>query len=355
MNIHRISSVLILFWLFGCRSVQPAPAPTVTVLPTLVFSTVEAPTISPPPTRPKSTFPEITTAKDHQTLIKGFKPTFIWLFWLRDGKKLLIGTQETGILVYDGATKKIAANFERDFTIQQLELSPDRKTLAVVVYPASSIRLLDAETGNLIRTIDFTYSWRSRGLTFSPDSTLLASLNQDGEIIVWDVATGKEIKKLPGEESGDYSMSTMLFDPDGKSLVASFVNGTYKVWDTSTWNLQRVFECEDITFSFSPDGSRFATIGGGSLEPAVWDFNSGTKLFDLSSTKPVQITAIDFDPRGNYIAASGRDANTITLYDANTGKPLRELAPGALPLAFSPDGTRLAAVHQGESVSEVIL
>jgi WD40 repeat protein len=351
MKIYKISSILIIFCLFGCSSTQPTPAPTSTAIPTLAFRIL--PTLTAVPT---STPSQITiTSKHNQTILKGFKPSFIWLFWSQDGQKLLIGTQETGILVFDVAKKKVIANFEREVVIEQLELSRDRKTFAVLVYPTEAIRLINAETGDLIRTIDITYSRQGRGLTFGADSKLLAFLNKDEEIVILDVTTGEEIRKLPKEESGDILMGTLSFSPDGKSLVTSFIDGTYKVWDTSTWKLQRVFECEDITFYFNLDGSQFATIGGGSQEPAVWDFKSGKKLFDLRSTKPVHITAIDFDLSGKYIAASGAYANSITIYDANTGKPLYELAMGANPVVFSLDGTKLASVDQGENASEVII
>ncbi len=263
------------------------------------------------------------------------------------------------------ANKKVIANFESDLIIQQLALSPDGKTFAVNVYHANSIRLINSETGDLLKTINFTYSGLG-GLTFSHDSKALASLSEDGEIIVWDLATGKEIMKFL---KGDYMMQRLSFSPDGKSLVASFIDYTYKVWDINTWKLQRVFQCEDTVFLFSPDGSKFATFGGGSHEPAVWDFYSGKKLFNLSAMQSINRTAIAFDPRGRYIAASVEymisnchncvsvpiTVDPITIYDANTGKSLHTLSSGATNLVFSPDGTKLASVSQDENSSEIII
>jgi WD40 repeat protein len=287
-------------------------------------------------------------------MVRGFPSTFLWLFWSKDGRKLLIGTQQIGIIIYDVEYKQVSAKFESNTMIQQLELSRDGKTLAVVVYPTNSIRLINSETGELIRSIPITYFWWG-GMTFSHDDKLLASLNENGEIIIWDVATGKEFKKLPKEEYGEYLMDRLSFSPDGKSLMASFIDHTYRVWDTNTWKLQRVFECEAAVFQFNPDGTRFVTFGGGSHEPVVWDFNSGRKLFNLSNPKLIDMLAIDFDPNGKYIVTGSSDANAIMLYDAKTGEPLRELAMGAANLAFSPDGSKLASVHQGKTSSEVII
>jgi WD40 repeat protein len=166
--------------------------------------------------------------------------------------------------------------------------------------------------------------------------------------VMEEVGTSESL--LCQSDNDDFTIS-----PNGNSLVASFIDYTYKVWDTTSWKLQRVFECDDTVFQFSPNGQKFVTYGGGSHEPAVWDFNSGRKLFNLSNPQLIDRLAIDFDPSGIYIVAGSGDANAITFYDAKTGKPLRELAMGATNLVFSPNGTKLASVHQDKISSEVII
>lgn len=309
-------------------------------------------------------------------ILKGFKPDMIrQLFWSKDGGILFIGAQENGIIVYDVIKKKIITRFESNVAVQYAQLSPDGNTFAIVssnnptdtpiFSPSLSIRLINAETGNLIKTINTTNFWWI-SLSFSPDSKTLAALNNNEEIVLWDVATGKEIKMLIKKGDGNHLIQSADFNPDGKSLVASFVDNTYKVWDTRTWKLQREFLCGDIGFQFNPDGSKFATGGVGNFKPAVWEFSSGKKLFDLS-TKNHARAAINFDPSGKYIAVSVEYTmyddsgirttivDPVTIFDANTGQLLRELAIKAINLKFNPNGTKLALVSQNENSSEIII
>ena len=369
MKKHKISFVILVLFLFGCSSVQPESVPTLTPIPTHPRPTIEIPKALPPTTLPESESLEITTTfTENQIIIKGFQSTFIrWLNWSKDGKTLLIGTQEHGIIIYDVVNKKVILNFENGMIIQNLALSPDEKILALVISSTDSIRLVNPETGNLIKTLYITRYWPG-SLTFSPDSKVLVSANdRDGKIIVWDVSSGKEISQL---FRGDYELGNLSFSPDGNLLMASSMDNSFRVWDTHTWKLQRTFGGGCCAFSFSPDGSKFATSSGGPYEKlhhgelAIWDFNTGKKLFNLSNSLPRTI-AIAYNPSGEYIAVGGSNggstniANTITIYNVNTGKYLRELAVGyyaqPMALAFSPDGTKLASVSQDEHTGEIII
>ena len=74
---------------------------------------------------------------------------------------------------------------------------------------------------------------------FSPDGTTLVGYFQDvpmayghREVIVWDIARGKELARLDGAMNPTFSRN-------GKRLAANYVGiegpGSIKVWDTVTW------------------------------------------------------------------------------------------------------------------------
>ena len=136
------------------------------------------------------------------------------------------------------------------------------------------------------------------------------------------------------------------------------------VWDTSTWKLQKTFSGgnlgDDFSLTFSPDGGRFTTSGGSGIhEPSIWDFYHGKLLLSLGTQS--WIYAIAYDPSGKYFAAGGAggaNPNIVTIYDANTGKPIHELVAGNFAtstLIFSPDGTKLAAGGGSDRLGEVII
>ncbi len=334
MKIKKILSVIIAFCLFGCSSIQLEPVPTFTSIPTNTIYPTETANLLPTLTALPENIAQITaTSKDNQIILKGFKGYVFWLAWSEDGKRLFIGTEKSGLVVYDIVNKKVIANFENNLesgsVMQDLALSPDKKTLAIVIYNEHSIRLVNPETGDLIKILDTADYW-SHGLSFSPDSKVLASSRNDRlhEIILWDIATGKEIKRL----SNDNYFGRFSFNPNGNSFMAATGENTFTVWETDIWKLQRIIQCECSSwFYFSPDGNKFTTKGTGiDKEIGVWDFKYGKKLLNLSGVQ-LWAYAMAYSPSGKYIAIGDGDGNsdktidTITIWDTNTGEQVRKI------------------------------
>src|SRR4051812_24203266 len=69
---------------------------------------------------------------------------------------------------------------------------------------------------------------QSRVLAFSPDSRLLASAGSDGNLYLWEAATGQEVLRLPGHEA---EVSCLAFGPDGRQLFSHGQDGQAYVWD----------------------------------------------------------------------------------------------------------------------------
>ena len=369
MKINIISLIILVFFLSGCNSVQHEVTSTFTPVSTEIIQPTETPVLLSTPTiSPKSKELEIITiSKENQVSIWGLHTFVRWLFWSRDGKKLFIGTQYNGVVIYDMVNRKMSAHFESGSMILAFALSPDENIIAVVTNRNDFIRLIDSETGELIKTLDITYYWPST-LSFSPDSKVLASYNdRNQETIFWDVATGKEIKRL--ENSG----ARQFFSLDGKSFTTSSPppDDTFRVWNTNTWEIQETIQCKILgVSSFSPDKNRFAVFDTEAKEVSVnvWDFKSCKKLFDLnlSQPEPYSVSYNAYDTSGKYIAAgvysvvNQKTINTVAIWNANTGKHIRDLITGyhdvtVFPLAFNADGSKLAVAAQDEGGGIVII
>ena len=77
-----------------------------------------------------------------------------------------------------------------------LAISPDSSTLAAG-FTDSSIRMLDARTGEKRVTRDGVPRGIVRVLAFTPDGNTIASVCDDNQLRLWDVASGKYGKALP--------------------------------------------------------------------------------------------------------------------------------------------------------------
>jgi WD40 repeat protein len=99
----------------------------------------------------------------------------------------------------------------------RVAFSPDSRTVATSGRD-SLIRLQAIPSGHLIATL--TGHKRSRiHLFFSTDGRTLASMADDGTVILWHVATGRQLMRFP-IPTADIRGHDLEFSPDGRSLAA---------------------------------------------------------------------------------------------------------------------------------------
>lgn len=148
-------------------------------------------------------------------------------------------------------------------------------------------------------------------------------------------------------------IETMIFSPDGKTLVSGGHDGRVMASEVASGDLEERSDEHRLVVSglaFSADGKRLATASWDGTA-AVWSERDEPRLLrgheDL--LYDVAITA-----DGKHVATSSND-KTVRLWDAESGKQLRKhqfVDPVPDGLAFSPDGRTLAV---GTRLSTVVL
>jgi uncharacterized protein with WD repeat len=187
------------------------------------------------------------------------------------------------------------------------------------------------------------------GVAFSPDGKRVATASVDRTVKVHDAANAKELLTFRGHSS---PVVGLAFSPDGKRLASageSFRQGEVLVWDPATGReLLRLEGHPGVRgLAWSPDGRRLATAGGQPFKPGevkVWDATTGQGLFNLRG-HPTTVHGVTFSPDGRRLAAV--DGKVVKVWDAATGLELLTFRDvGAGSVAFSPDGRLLAGGGQ---------
>jgi WD40 repeat protein len=253
--------------------------------------------------------------------------------------------------------------------------SPDSKLLAMAhSYNADpgDVKLWDMTTGAKAATLPVA----DRGVVsvaFSPDGKILAGRAYEladprasQEIILWDIASRRELRRFGGKSG---RITAMAFAPDGRTLATSGWDRTVRFWDVATGHENRRIDGvrSGWALGFSPDGRDLVMPGAG-RGLILWDVAGNRLRATLEpETELFAIQSVAFAPDGRTLAAAGStvDAKGVTqqgqarLYDLAREPVARravltfdrgwlfgpdQQVSMCSDVAFTPDSRRLVAV-----------
>lgn len=234
---------------------------------------------------------------------------------------------------------------KHDSTVFDVAISPNGKWLASAVN-SGIVQLWDMQTGKELKR----FCGHSEGVfacAFSPDNKLLASASDDETIRLWDVQTGREVMRLKGYSYIWHTdkMRYCIFSPNGKWLASI---GKYedrisaRLWDVQTGKELRKFVGGDSYCAFSPDSKWLAYPSSDNIL-CLWEVQTGKELMNGLSHKGINFCAFSID--GKWLASAGRDKR-ICLWDLQTGSEGMNLlhSDSVRCCAFSSNGKWLASV-----------
>lgn len=234
--------------------------------------------------------------------------------------------------------------------VRAAAISPDGR-FVLAANNDSKLRLSDLATGKELRVFE-GHKGSVSAVAFSPDGQLaasaggyrdtifkgVASMQYDGTVRVWRVASGETVRVLTGHTA---SADSVAFSPDGRQVLSA-AHDSVRLWDVASGNALRVFEgFGNSDAVFSRDG-RTALFTGVKL--SLVDLASGAALRTFEGHANQVLTAA-FSADGTQ-ALTGSADNTIKLWDVATGKVLRTFSGhigSVKSVAFSKDGRQVVS------------
>jgi len=264
------------------------------------------------------------------------------------------GSIKPELILQTGHTKSINA----------VAFSPDNRWLASGGSD-DVIKIWDLSTGNVLRTL-YGHTSNVNALAVSADGTLLASGSgdisderdlgifaqggvvggEDNTVRIWNVQTGRELRVLRGHE---LPVAGVAFSNDGRSLT-SVSGDSVNLWEVATGS-----ELHSQKTKYEKTGMEklnsmpsFSLFGGGDKQQK--QESQRIKNFKLSASK-IAVSA------NGQLTAVGQPDKVMTIFNAQTGREVRDLSFKAIPeaenssLAFNADARLVAFAKSSESVS----
>jgi WD40 repeat protein len=191
-------------------------------------------------------------------------------------------------------------------------------------------------------------------VVISPDGSLIAMRQPDGDLALWDRNQRLLLTRLPSDEG----WATPAFSPNNRLLaMTSDRSRTVRIFHTHTGEIRRSLALEDdcgseaVELAFSPD-SRLLAVGHIGFAVTLWSVQTG-KRKRLLRLPGDSVSALAFAPKGDVLAV-GTDYEEIAWLRRLTrwGKSVQLIGHtnSIRSSDFSPDGTRIVTAAQDATV-----
>jgi len=248
--------------------------------------------------------------------------------------------------------------------VRALSFSSDNKLLASGATDGT-VKLWNAETGQLLRTIAASKYW-VHSVAISPDGKMIAAGSGDLSVSLWDLETGKQLGALKGQID---VAQAIAFTEDSEKLISAAKSFTgdddtalITVWDIRSGNKIKQIHGEGGTarkLVLLPESEtvivavRALDKTSNAMKSKLQMYNIATGAMSTEFAGPSDIvTALKSSRHGDIVAVAGIDrggmfvVKTINVRTGSSGQTIEIMRKRILDLAFTNGGNTLVSLSQ---------
>ena len=263
------------------------------------------------------------------------------------GKLVVTASPSEAVKVWHAKNGSLLLNLQGlSRSVGRVAISEDGRTLASA-HEDGTVKLLSVPSGRLRKTLGHPRNV-IRSVSVAPKGETLAMAGLDTGVVLWDLRRGTPTKL---SHKPRFKGCSLAYRKRGRELLSLDATGRLTVWDTETLKQLRQFP-HDVARSrclaVSPDGARLATGSLAAIQ--ILDPRSGKVKTSLppGTDDFFILQAVAFSPDGSKLAAavSGTARSSILVWDTDSGQQLLDLEGHentVRSVSFSPSGDLLAS------------
>jgi serine/threonine protein kinase len=227
-----------------------------------------------------------------------------------DGRRLLSGGDDGTVRYWDVPAGKELCCLKGHTGKVRIALFLGHYRFAISAGEDKTVRFWDLDKKTETR---FLPDRTNRTVVLSPDCRYaLSGSITDGMIRLWEVNSGRELRRFKGHMSW---VTSLAFSASGQHALSGSADGTARLWDVDTGREVRRFQGHSdqvLGVVFAPAGNHAATCGA-DRTVRVWDLRSGRQICCFDQYEG-QVAGIAFASNGRFIVTSG-DRNSVQIWE----------------------------------------